>query len=251
MTPDLLARLEHYYDTVPRATADAREVGPFTLFVAREGWPFYARPRLEGQASFRPEDVTEMLATQRELAVPRQIEWVDEVTPTLLPAARTAGLGVQECPLLVLDGAVEAISLDGVLVAMLEPDDARLASARAAVDAGFNGTDEVVPNPVPDWVTTRLRLGLVRFAGAFQSDAAVGGGSHSPRDDVSELMGIAVLPGWRRRGVGATLTKALTDDALGGGATTVFLSAGSPEVARVYERVGFRRVGTACIVEAP
>jgi len=30
---------------------------------------------------------------------------------------------------------------------------------------------------------------------------------------------------------------------------TVFLSAGGLEVARVYERVGFRQVGTACIAE--
>jgi hypothetical protein len=31
----------------------------------------------------------------------------------------------------------------------------------------------------------------------------------------------------------------------------VFLSAGSPQIARVYERVGFRRVGTACIAAVP
>lgn len=247
----LLDRIERYYDKVPRATARAHEVGPFTLFVAEEGWPYYARPRLGGETTFRPEDVTAVIARQRDLGVPRQIEWVHEVTPSLLPAAHTTGLAVQECPLLVLERAVDATRVEGVVATMLEPDDARVASARAAVHAGFGGTDELTPEPVPDWLTARLRRALVRFAGAFEAGyAAVGGGSHSPRDDVSELIGIAVLPRWRRRGVGAALTAVLADDARTSGATTVFLSAGTPSVARVYERVGFRRIGTACIVEA-
>jgi predicted GNAT family acetyltransferase len=41
----------------------------------------------------------------------------------------------------------------------------------------------------------------------------------------------------------------LAEDATAAGATTVFLSAGDDAVARVYERVGFRRVATACIGE--
>ena len=45
---DVLATLEAYYDTAPRASATATEVGPFTLFVRDDpaGWHFYARPRL-------------------------------------------------------------------------------------------------------------------------------------------------------------------------------------------------------------
>ncbi|WP_444968381.1 hypothetical protein [Verrucosispora sioxanthis] len=34
---------------------------------------------------------------------------------------------------------------------------------------------------------------------------------------------------------------------LDSGTDLVFLSAGSEEIARVYVRVGFRRIGTACI----
>jgi hypothetical protein len=33
--------------------------------------------------------------------------------------------------------------------------------------------------------------------------------------------------------------------------TTVFLTAQDDAVARVYQRVGFERVGTACVAEAP
>jgi hypothetical protein len=38
-------------------------------------------------------------------------------------------------------------------------------------------------------------------------------------------------------------------DARERGVETIFLSAGSEEIARVYARLGFRRVGTACIAE--
>lgn len=251
MTADLLDRIERYYDTVPRATAEAREVGPFTLFVAREGWPYYARPRLGENAPFRPQDVAGVFAAQRELDVPRQIEWVHENTPSLLPATLAAGVAVQECPLLVLEHPLRAEPPESVAVAVLEPDDERLSAAWAAVASGFEDRDEVSPEPVLAWLAARVRRRLLRVAGAFHPQAsAIGGGSHALRDDVSELAGISVLPGWRRRGVGAALTKALADDAITAGATTVFLSAGSPQVARVYERVGFRRVGTACIAEA-
>jgi len=135
---------------------------------------------------------------------------------------------------------------------MLEPDDPRFALARSAVAAGFAESDDLGPEPVPEWITARVRDGLMRVAGAFDADgAAIGGGSHAVRGDVSELTGIAVLPRHRRRGVGAALTKALADDAVASGARTVVLSAGTSEVSRVYERVGFRRVGTACVAELP
>jgi ribosomal protein S18 acetylase RimI-like enzyme len=66
----------------------------------------------------------------------------------------------------------------------------------------------------------------------------------------TELTGIAVLPRARRRGTGAAITQALVKDAKRRGIATIFLSAQDDAVARVYERVGFTRVGTACIAEA-
>jgi hypothetical protein len=47
------------------------------------------------------------------------------------------------------------------------------------------------------------------------------------------------------------VTWALVEDARRLGIGTVFLSAGSERIARIYGRLGFRRVGTAYIAEAP
>jgi predicted GNAT family acetyltransferase len=70
-------------------------------------------------------------------------------------------------------------------------------------------------------------------------------GSHQPVGAVTEIVGVGTLPAARRRGLGAAVTAALVADARARGAELVFLSAGSEAIARVYERLGFVRVGTA------
>jgi ribosomal protein S18 acetylase RimI-like enzyme len=249
VTTDLLQTLETFYDAVPRPVADLHEEGPMTLFVARTGWSYYARPTL-GATQVDESDVRAVVALAERLEVPVSLEWVHETTPSLADAARAAGLSVREMPLLVLEGRVVEVPDAGVEVEMLEADDPRFGDTRAAVHAGFTNTDEKGAEPVEQWIRDHVSRGLMRVAGAFTSDgSAVGGGSSQARGDVCELTGIATLPSWRRHGVGALVTRALAEDATAAGATTIFLSANDDAVARVYERVGFRRVGTACTAE--
>jgi predicted GNAT family acetyltransferase len=66
---------------------------------------------------------------------------------------------------------------------------------------------------------------------------------------VAEIVGVATLPAVRRQGLGGAVTALLVEHALSIGVETVFLSAASDDVARVYERLGFRRTGTACFVQ--
>lgn len=251
----LLATLEAYYDAAPRPLATAEEVGPFTLFVrsSPQGWPFYARPSLGYDGPCTAAQVTAVRERQRELDVPESLEWVHETTPTLLAAAREAGLQVAECPLLVLPGGAAALTPPlpaEYSVSMLPVDSPDLPSVMGAVDAGFTGTDEVDPRPLGP-AAGLLRSGLMAMAGAYDGRGVVGGGSHSPRGTTTELAGIAVIPRARRQGVGAAITALLVADARERGVTTVFLSARDDTVARVYERIGFQRVGTACVAEAP
>jgi predicted GNAT family acetyltransferase len=67
--------------------------------------------------------------------------------------------------------------------------------------------------------------------------------------DVAEIVGVATLPSARGRGYASQLTAALARHALENGADLIFLSAGDDDVARLYSKVGFRRIGTACIAE--
>ena len=255
MTDPLLATLEAYYDEVPRATASTVEVGPFTLFLRRDpgGWHYYARPRLGFGGKVTVDDVRRVRERQRELGVPESFEWVQENTPSLLDAARKAGLSVHEHPLLVLGGATDGSSTTaaGCRVEVVAADEDVLALVVGAISAGFSGSDDVQPARLA--AQPRLiEAGLLAMAAAFDEDGSVvGGGSHSPRGGTAELTGIAVVPRARRRGIGAAITAALVEDARARGVGTVFLSAGDDSVARVYERVGFGRVGTAWIGSGP
>lgn len=67
----------------------------------------------------------------------------------------------------------------------------------------------------------------------------------------TELVAVGTLPGHGRQGLAAAVTTALVQDALGRGVGLVLLSATDGDVARLYERVGFERAGTACAAEPP
>jgi len=267
MTDDLLTRLEAYYDAVPRRFSQTEECGPFTLFLGEPGgWVYYARPRLGETTTVTPEDVLAAADRLRDRGLPQTIEWVHETTPTLLDAVRATGsFELEELPLLVLDGdlAVTTPRLpDGVTVRLLGPDDAEAVSAATAASAvgfGAEGTArgdagpaerDAAMKPAKQRVLDLLADGAVRIAVAEQAGhGVVSTGRTLPVGDVTEVMGVATLPSARRQGLGAAVTAALVDDARDLGLRTVFLTASSDDVARVYSGIGFQRVGTGWAAE--
>jgi N-acetylglutamate synthase-like GNAT family acetyltransferase len=247
---------------VPRSAARVEDHGPLRLFLA-DGvpWPYYARPA-RGEVS--ADDVAAMRARQRELGVPEAFEWVDEITPSLLPAARAGGLNVLEAPLMVLDQWRPAEPPAGIRLRHIEPDDPGLAAARAVADVGFRaagtrpgpeGARErdaaaaAQPEAALAQVRARLRDGLTVMVVVERDGRPLSVGSHNPLGDVTEIVGVATLPAVRRQGLAGVVTSGLVWDARNRGVETIFLSAGSEDIARVYARLGFRRVGTACIAE--
>jgi ribosomal protein S18 acetylase RimI-like enzyme len=261
---ELLDRLERYYDAAPRADARAERLGPFVLFVREgAGWPYYGRPAF-GAQRFSSDDVQAVRIRMRELGIPEQFEWVGEVSPGLAAAAEEAGLHVHEHPLMVLEGQVLAPeSPDGAVVETLSGA-AELAAVDAVQHLGFGQPGTLVGPAglkqlraaiaaVPDDRLAGQRdaaeRGLVRRAVARMDGAIVGAGAHKPVGDTSEIVGVATLPAYRRRGLAGAVTAELAADARRNGVDTVFLSAGDDDVARLYGRLGFVRVGTAYIAE--
>ncbi|GAB2589685.1 hypothetical protein Aab01nite_41270 [Paractinoplanes abujensis] len=276
---DVFVRLERFYDALPRPYARAEEIGGLVLFVREgEGWPYYARPRA-GADTPSAADITAVRQRQRELGVPESFEWVHETTPDLLAVARSAGLDVLLAPLLVLDPAalVPDLPVDRGTVRFLDPDGPAfaddLAASQAVAQLGFGapagpasplqGSLLIAPaGPAErDAATTRLSDALVAsqrersasgdyFTAVIDSpDGLLATGAAMRSGDVAEVAGVATLPSARRRGYASQLTAALARRALAEGATLVFLSAGDDDVARLYTKVGFRRIGTACIAE--
>ncbi len=249
--PELLGRIERYYDLAPRVSATTEEVGPFTLFLRADprGWPYYARPRSGAGTHPSAADVRRVRQRQQALALPEQLEWIGELVPGLAQAARDAGMTVRQHPLMVLSRPVHPPPVEGVEVRLLDAGDPTLGAVHSAVEAGFEESDEVGTGDAP-YLRDLVARGSTRLVGAYEAGVPIGGGSHQPRDESTELTGIAVVPQARRRGVGAAVTAALVADARALGVETVLLSADTPRVADVYARVGFTRIATACIAEA-
>jgi ribosomal protein S18 acetylase RimI-like enzyme len=258
---ELLEEIENYYDAVPRSGADSEDLGPFTLFISRGGWPYYARPR-RGYAGppATVQDVLRVRARQRERDLPETFEWVDELVPGLVETVERSGLPVERLPLMTLSGSVAAAPVSGVRVRIVAPDDPDLARITATVSLGFGspGTEIGPVGPSErdaasagdvEGLRQRLRSGLTVMAVAEDASGPLAAGSHQPVAGVTEVVGVATLPTARRRGLGALVTAALVEDARRAGVRTVFLSAGSDDIARVYEKVGFARVATACIAQ--
>jgi ribosomal protein S18 acetylase RimI-like enzyme len=261
--------METFYDTLPRFTAHAEDFGGLVLFVRDgPGWPFYARPRLDGVEPPSAADVMAARSRQRDLGLPEAFEWVHETSPDLLAVARSAGLAVLEAPLMVLDPtALPAAPAPGVR--LLDPAaatfvaDTELSRAVAAVGFGTPGTAGGGAGAAErDKARVELEAAAVeeerqaiisgrRFTAVAElpDTGVVASGIGMRAGDVVEIAGVATLPAFRRRGLGAALTLTLARQALADGAELVFLSASSDDVARVYLSVGFRRIGTACIAE--
>jgi ribosomal protein S18 acetylase RimI-like enzyme len=277
---DVFVRLERFYDALPRSDARAEDFGGLVLFVRRgEGWPFYARPR-PGADTPSAADITAVRHRQRDLGLPEAFEWVHETTPDLLAVARSAGLRVLLAPLMVLETAalVPDLPVTGAGIRLLDPNKpdfgAALAASRAVAQLGFGAPAAATPHPVNGALVSEPAGPAERDAVPAPSDELIEGARvrtlagrlttaivESPSEgvlasgiaqrvgDVAEIAGVATLPSARRRGYASQLTATLARDALQNDAHLVFLSAGDDDVARLYSRVGFRRVGTACIAE--
>lgn len=272
MLHDLFDRLERFHDAVPRDVAHTEEFGGLVLFVRDgAGWPFYARPRPGAPTPPSAADITGVRQRQRDLGLPETFEWLHDLHPDLLAVARSAGLAVLEAPLMVLD-ATALPPVDGpadVPVRLLDPDApafaADLAAVRAVADVAFGAPGTArgatgaesrdaalveLPEEAVAQEESWIRAG--RSVAALAEEAGVGAvaaGTALRVDDVAEIAGVGTLPTARRRGLAAAVTAVLARELLAAGTDLVFLSAGSEEIARIYLRLGFRRVGTACIAE--
>jgi ribosomal protein S18 acetylase RimI-like enzyme len=272
VTPEIFNRLEHFYDTVPRDESHIEEFGTLVLFVRDgAGWPFYARPRRDATDTPSAADITAVRQRQRELGLPERFEWVHEINPELSAVARSAGLTVLEAPLMVLDPGALATGTDqpGVTVRILDPTSPDFAidvAARRAVSTiGFGAPGTAIGEAGPaarDAILLSLPAGAldeerrraetgqrVSALAELPGQGAVACGTAIRIGDAAEITGITTLPSARRRGIGAAITAALARRLVADDTDLIFLSAGSEEIARVYARVGFRRLGTACIAE--
>jgi predicted N-acetyltransferase YhbS len=258
-----LDRVERYFAAAPLPDARIETAGALDVPVGDPAWPYPARPR-PGSGPVSADDVRAAVAVQEAAGLPPALEWVCETSPELAAAARAAGLEVDERPLLVADEPVDLVLPAEIRLYLVGADDPalpRYLRLREAAFAAAAGGDDVAPSAGERGADDAAGLAVLReriAAGrtvmmvAMEDGEAVAVGSHQPVDtggtEVSEITGLATAP-WRRgRGLGAGLASALVAHARES-ADTVFLTAGDDDVARIYERIGFARLGTTGVAE--
>lgn len=262
----IIERIDAFCDAVPRQRARAEEIGPLVLFVpVGPGWPYYARPRLGTRTPVTVTDIRSVRARQRELVIPESFEWLEQTAPEMADAAADAGLDVRRHPLLALGALSPAPRVPPrVSVRLVTPEDADLVLAWAVPgvafgypgmaigEAGVTERDKLAADHdggTIEMLRERLGCGRSVLATAAGPNGPLATGSYQLHGGVAEITGVGVLPASRRRGLGAAVTRALAADAVRHGARVVFLSATDAAVARVYQRLGFREIGTAIIAE--
>jgi len=109
---------------------------------------------------------------------------------------------------------------------------------------------EVLSDALVEGFRTRAQAGsYVTAVVTSPTDGMLASGIVMRDGEAAEVAGVATLPSARRRGYASQLTATLARRALADHVPLIFLSASDVDVARLYTRIGFRRVGTACIAE--
>jgi ribosomal protein S18 acetylase RimI-like enzyme len=265
-----IERIDAFCDAAPRQWANAESTGSLVLFIpVGPSWPYYARPRRDRSSGelISVADVRAARARQRELLIPESFEWIEQVAPDMAAAATGAGLEVRRHPLMLLGTLVPPPALPPrISVRILSPDDPEVILAWAVPgvafghpgtaigEAGVTERDKIAADHHVSTIALlreKLESGVSVLAAAFGPNGPLAAGSYQLSGGVAEITGLGVLPASRRRGLGAAVTAALAADAIARGGQVVFLSATDDTVARVYERLGFRRIGTAMIAAPP
>jgi ribosomal protein S18 acetylase RimI-like enzyme len=246
-----VARLQAYLRHSAQRQYDAVPVPPFTLFFhPTDSLPYFNYAIPDQPSSGDLEASLSML--QDEFATrgrhPR-FEFIQEFAPQLSSALDAAGFAEEArqqfmiCTAETYRGAAE---VSGLAIAELtsastvgEVQD-YLTTQRRGFDA--RGTEGATEGDAERFLRT---IGGGRaFVGWLEGQPVGAGMFTSPFDGVTEIVGLATLESYRRRGIATGLTAQAVERALEQEVQVVCLTAADEQAGRVYERVGFARYAT-------
>jgi ribosomal protein S18 acetylase RimI-like enzyme len=253
------ARLEAYLRRAAALTHEVEEFGPFTLyFDPHDALRFFnyakpSRPFLPGEnASLTDDALSHLIAAFEARGRLPRFEFTEEYAPGLPAILRRAGFGEEARQSFMICEAGSFRPVDpppGMVIRGLTPV-SPIEELRAYVavqrqgfgedDAATAGEDEA------EQLRPQLGRGGRQDAVAWWGDQPVGAaGCTALLDGLSELVGVATPPRFRRRGIGAAVAAAAVAAQFAAGAEAVILTAEDESAGRIYERIGFRPFGVS------
>jgi len=244
LSPD---NLQAYLRKAAALTHDVVEAPPFTLFFnPNDDLHFYNYGVPIEPVSCLPDGA---LASLRAVFAGRhrllRFEFIQEAVPDLAAAFTAAGLAEEgRNPLLVCtpDSLRPAAEVPGLAICRLTPESpaADLAAFISVQGRSFGEADRVEATDAQiEDLRRRSGLGGHYLLGLVGNYPVATGAYTVPLDGFTELVGIATLADYRRRGVASALTAAMAQAAFRAGVQVAFMAAADERAGRVYERVGF------------
>jgi ribosomal protein S18 acetylase RimI-like enzyme len=242
--PSDLECVQTYLRRQARRGRIAQALAAFTVYAAATvdatDLP-YAIPRRLTR-TVRDADLDELHAIFGRQNVRPQVEFLADLYPDL--PERLAAAGYQETRrqsvLLAHLHDIQSPPPPAHAEVITISQESSLEDVRENLDTNALGFDE--PAGATEGQAEAFRAGLVTsraFTVRVEGRPVAAGLFEAILGGVTELMGIATLPEYRRRGFAAHLTTAMAQSAFTHGATLVFLCAVSEEAGRVYQRAGF------------
>lgn len=242
----VISRIQTYMRKKAETALACHSCTPYSLLASRPGDPFnYAipdRPLIEGLEQIITE--LQVYATRRNTTA--RVQFIEEYAPQFAAALRRAGFGEiwRSRVMAAVPGTLKKPEpIPGLKFKTLTAD-----SSREDLREGWN-TNAIGFGEAPtdnDKVIEDFRKELIsgRAFTALLDGAPVGATMFTDvRQGVTELVGIATVPAYRRRGIARTITEFATHSAFDSGVEVVFLSTNNEDAARIYERLGFQTAG--------
>jgi ribosomal protein S18 acetylase RimI-like enzyme len=231
-------------------------VGPFDAFVdplRTLKHVSFAVPDDQLDAGHAAAALGELRAVYAQRGRNARVEFVEECAPGLAAVLETGGFLLDHrLPLLVCEPADLAVppAPQGLRIERLRPDseDADVRAFLTVQRDGFEDDEAITDAQVE---RTRARADDAVFLLGLVEGVPAGTAQATPEAvGVSEIVGVATLPPFRRRGIAGVLTAAATAAAFEQGAELAFLTAADEGAARIYRRAGYELRGTQLAYDA-
>ena len=231
-----------------RRAQDLPRVGAFVLLLSsatRLRFLNYAMP--DDGADPDDAEVSALVAAFRAADRMPRVEFLPSVAPAVEPRLAAHGWSVEDrLPLMTCTATTVCdVRVPDGLAVEAPPDDAALLEMARLQHDVFDD-----PEPADERTVTRLR-GVLRRGGhaliARDSDAQhiVGAAQSGPAaGGATEVVGVAVAPSHRRRGLAGAMVSTLARQGFDSGLATVFLEA-APGADGAYRNAGFLRTSTS------
>ena len=238
------AQYVHAYLRAMAARSGPAHVGPFAVLFSDDPGPFanYAIPLDFAEPTSA--QVAALVAAFRARDRKPRLEYVPAAAPAVEAALAEAGFEVELRPPLMTRRPVGSTAppppAGFELVFVQGPAEVR--AARAVQGEAFGQAAPPSDQEVAFELAALARGRRMLCARDLATGEIVGaGGLMKPRDQVTEVVGIAVRPAFRRRGLGQAIADGLARAAFEAGCALAFLSAKDDAAGAVYLRVGFQR----------